>query len=175
MEQIIKVDLNDNEIGFVEKLQAHRKPILHRAFSVFLYHNNKILIQKRAFDKYHSGGLWANSCCSHPRANKTFMQSVYERLDFELGIAENIPLQEIFSFVYYSKYNDDLFEYEYDHVLIGEFAEQEINYNKDEIFETKWVDVEFLKEDLVKNPQNYATWFLICAPRVIDFLQNNQH
>ena len=98
MEQIIKVDINDNQIGVIEKLKAYKTPILHRAFSVFLYDGDKILIQQRQFNKYHSGGLWANSCCSHPRANKTFMDSVYERLDFELGIKQKMPLKEIFNF-----------------------------------------------------------------------------
>ena len=82
MEQIIKVDINDNQIGVIEKLQAHRSPILHRAFSVFLYDDDKkILLQKRADNKYHSGGLWANSCCSHPRANVDFLTSVYDKTE----------------------------------------------------------------------------------------------
>ena len=86
MEKIIKVDINDNYVGEIEKLDAHTQPILHRAFSVFLYNGDKILIQRRAKNKYHSGGLWANSCCSHPRANKTFLQSVKERLKEEFKV-----------------------------------------------------------------------------------------
>ena len=174
MEQIIKVDINDNQIGTIEKLKAHKTPVLHRAFSVFLFDGNKILLQKRADNKYHSGGLWANSCCSHPRANVDFLTSVYERLNFELGIKDKLQLTEIFTFTYLSKYADDLYEYEYDHVLIGKYKQQQINFNKDEISQTKWVSIDFLKTDLVSNPQNYSTWFLICAPKVIEYLENKK-
>lgn len=173
MENIIKVDIDDNQIGEVEKLEAHLTPILHRAFSVFLYNGNKILLQRRAFGKYHSGGLWANTCCSHPRPNLTFMQSVANRLEFELGIKDACNLKEIFSFTYLSKYNDNLYEYEYDHVLVGEYdINKTVNFNKEEICDLKWVDISDLKKDLVANPTKYATWFLICAPKVIKYLQN---
>ena len=173
MEKIIKVDIDDNQIGEIEKLEAHKTPILHRAFSVFLYDGNKILLQQRAFNKYHSGGLWANSCCSHPRANQEFMQSVYNRLYFELGIQERVKLEEIFTFTYLSKYSDNLFEYELDHVLVGEYSScKNISFNKEEIEKLKWVDIDWLKKDLVLNSTNYATWFLICAPKVIEYLQN---
>ena len=141
---------------------------------MFLYDGNKILLQQRAFNKYHSGGLWANSCCSHPRANTDFLTSVYDRLRFELGIQDKIQLTEVFEFTYLSKYADDLFEYEYDHVLVGKYDEKQINFNSDEISQTKWVDIDFLKTDLVKNPQNYATWFLICAPKVIEYLEKSK-
>lgn len=172
MEKIIKVDINNKQIGFIEKLEAHQKPILHRAFSVFLYKDNKILLQKRADGKYHSGGLWANSCCSHPRANVDFLTSVYDRLKFELGIKQKIPLTLVFEFTYFSKYADYLYEYEYDHVLVGEYKTEKVDFNTDEISQVKWVDINFLKTDLVNNPQNYATWFLVCAPKVIEYLEN---
>jgi len=167
MENIIKVDINDNPIGTIEKLTAHKTPVLHRAFSVFLYRGDKILLQKRALNKYHSGGLWANSCCSHPRANMSFLDSVYSRLNFELGIKDKINLQELFSFTYLSKYADDLYEYEYDHVLVGEYKQENLNFNKDEISELKWWNIFDLEKELVLNPQKFATWFLICAPKVI--------
>ena len=172
MEQIIKVDINDNQIGVIEKLKAHQTPILHRAFSVFLYDGDKILIQQRQFNKYHSGGLWANSCCSHPRANKTFMDSVYERLDFELGIKQKMPLKEIFNFTYLSKYDEDLYEYEFDHVLVGEYKQQAINFSCEEIAQVKWITIKDLENDLVANPTKYSTWFHICAPKVIQYLKN---
>lgn len=172
MEKIIKVDINDNVIGEIEKLEAHKTPILHRAFSVFLVCGDYILIQKRNQNKYHSGGKWANACCSHPRANKEFLDSVYDRMDFELGIKDKLELDEIFSFTYLSKYAEDLFEYEYDHVLIGEYSKNNpINFNKDEIEEIKWVKISDLKTDMVKNPLSYATWFIICAPKVFEYLE----
>lgn len=173
MENIIKVDLNDSEIGQIEKLQAHKMPILHRAFSVFLFCDNYMLIQKRALNKYHSGGLWANACCSHPRPNKTFMESVRDRLNVELGIEEKLDLEEIFSFTYLSKYAEDLYEYELDHVLVGEFDKNKtINYNSEEIERVKWIKIDELKKDMVNNPQNYATWFLTCAPKVSNYIEN---
>ena len=172
MEKLIKVDINDNVLGEIEKLEAHKKPILHRAFSVFLIDGDKILIQKRAYNKYHSGGKWANSCCSHPRPNMDFFESVYNRIQLELGIDEKMQLIEVFYFTYLSKYAEDLFEYEYDHVLVGHYNQnKQINFNKDEIEEVKWIKISDLKNDLVNNPQNYATWYIICAPKVIEYLE----
>lgn len=170
-EKIIKVDINDNFLGEIDKLEAHKTPILHRAFSVFLYDGDQILLQQRAFNKYHSGGLWANSCCSHPRNNLPLLQSVKSRLEFELGIIENISLIEIFSFTYLSKYDENLYEYEYDHVLVGKYSSKKhINFNNEEINQIKWIKINDLKADLVKNPQKYATWFIICAPKVIEYI-----
>lgn len=171
MENIIKVDLNDNALGEIEKLEAHKSPILHRAFSVFLIDKDEMLIQKRAYGKYHSGGKWANACCSHPRPNMEFLTSVQNRIDLELGIKEQISLKEIFKFTYLSKYAEDLYEYEFDHVLVGEYSmSKPICYNTDEIAEVKWIKISDLKKDMIENPQNYATWFIICAPKVFDFL-----
>lgn len=171
MEKILRVDLNDNVIGEIEKLQAHKTPILHRAFSVFLVCGEYVLVQQRSNEKYHSGGLWANACCSHPRPNKTFLESVYNRLEEELGITEKVELKEIFSFTYLSKYSENLFEYEYDHVLLGKYDKtKQIKFNTQEISNLKWVKISDLKQDMLNNPQNYATWFIICAPKVFDYL-----
>lgn len=167
MEDIIKVDIYDNQIGTIEKLTAHRTPVLHRAFSVFLYDGNKILLQKRADNKYHSGGLWANACCSHPRANLSFWDSVYSRLEFELGITKKIKLDELFSFTYLSKYNADLYEYEYDHVLLGKYSDEQLSFNQEEISELRWWGIDELEKQMVEQPNKFATWFLICAPKVL--------
>ena len=176
MEKIIKVDINDNQIGTIEKLEAHKTPILHSAFSVFLICGEHMLIQKRALGKYHSGGLWANACCSHPRPNKTFIESIYDRLNLEIGVKEKLTLKEIFSFTYLSKYEDNLYEYEYDHVLVGEYQKDKpINFNTDEIEEVKWIKIKDLKKDMVQNPTTYATWFVICAPKVIEYLEAIQN
>ena len=175
MEEIIKVDINDNQIGTIEKLPAHKTPVLHRAFSVFLHDGDKILLQKRALNKYHSGGLWANSCCSHPRANMGFLESVYNRLEFELGIKDKIKLEELFSFTYLSKYADNLYEYEYDHVFLGKLKEQDINFNKEEMSEVKWWSISELQEKLVTNPNMFSTWFIICAPKVINKIKELHH
>lgn len=166
-EQLIWVDIFDNEIGTGEKLETHVKEQLHRAFSVFIIHDGKMLIQRRALDKYHSAGLWANACCSHPRKGQTFEESVQDRLELELGIQKGdcIP-KEVFSFVYYSKY-DGLSEYEYDHVLVADYNGA-FTPNPQEIMETRWIELEQLKHELEEEPQKFSTWFLIAAPRVLE-------
>lgn len=169
-EKILRVDLNDNIIDSISKLDAHKKPILHSAFSVFIFKDGKFLLQKRNKNKYHSGGLWANSLCSHPRANLSFEDSVKQRAKFELGI-DNLEFKELFNFVYMTKFNDNLFEYELDHVLLSDYS-GEINFNPDEIEEVEWVDILKLEKDLVENPQKYASWFLICAPKVIKIVKS---
>lgn len=173
MEKIIKVDINDNQTGEIEKLDAHKSPVLHRAFSVFLYDGDKLLLQKRAKNKYHSGGLWANSCCSHPRPNISFLESVCSRINFELGINKKLDLKELFSFTYMTQFSSTLFEYEFDHVLVAKYDSScKIYYNTSEISEMKWITTNELKIDIVANPTNYASWFLICAPKVIEYLEN---
>ena len=101
-DKLIWVDLNDREFGQGEKLDTHKRNILHRAFSVYLYSNGKILIQQREKNKYHSGGLWANSCCSHPRKGEELMEAAHRRMEEELGIKSGTcDLKEIDSFVYF--------------------------------------------------------------------------
>lgn len=170
MKNVILVDLNDNPVGKMEKIEAHEKPVLHRAFSIFLINENKILIQKRAKTKYHSAGLWANACCSHPETNDIFKEA-QSRLFEELGIKEQINLKELYSFVYFAKL-ENLFEYELDHVLVGNY-EGKIEINEEEAEEYMWVTVESLEKELIKNPKKFAPWFLICAPKVIKYLKNN--
>lgn len=165
-EELIWVDLFDNEIGYGEKLDTHVKEQLHRAFSVFFVYDGKMLIQRRAMDKYHSGGLWANACCSHPRRGETILDSVQKRMEVELGISIGscIP-EEKFSFVYYSRY-EGLSEYEFDHVFVSDYH-GEITVNPEEVMETRWVELETLKKELEEEPQKFSTWFLIAAPRVL--------
>lgn len=165
-EELIWVDILDREIGSGEKLETHVKEQLHRAFSVFLIHDGKMLIQRRAMDKYHSGGLWANACCSHPRKGETLEQSVQKRLETELGIPQGSCWpEELFSFVYYSRY-EGLSEYEYDHVLIADYN-GDICSNPEEIMEIQWIELSELQKQLEQNPQKFSTWFLIAAPKVL--------
>lgn len=168
---VLEVDLFDNPIGKQEKQAAHSSPVLHRAFSVFLYHDNKLLIQKRAKHKYHSGGLWANTCCSHPQSDD-IAREAKERLFEEVGISQ-VDLKEIFCFTYFHKFEEHLFEYEYDHVFVGEF-QGDYKINPDEVEELKWVDIKTLQSDLIKKPQIFAPWFLLAAPKVIEYLKINQ-
>ena len=169
-EQLIWVDLFDKEIGQGEKLETHVKEQLHRAFSVFIIHDGKMFIQRRAMDKYHSGGLWANACCSHPRAGESFETSVQDRMELELGIPKGSCMpEEKFSFVYYSKY-EGLSEYEYDHVLVTDYHGAMVP-NPEEIMDTRWIELEQLKRELEEEPQKFSAWFLIAAPRVLNMYQ----
>ena len=141
--KVVVVDYDDKPIRVIEKMEAHKKPILHRAFSVFLYNGSKVLLQKRALNKYHSGGLIENA--------KT-------RLIEELNIKVD-SLKELGTFVYYHKFNENLHEYEYDHVLAGQFnGEYEIN--PEEVSWLGWVEIEEVKKDIIDNPNNYAVWFI---------------
>ena len=169
--EVVLVDIDDNELEVMSKSESHSSPNLHRAFSIFIYNKNKeILIQKRASHKYHSPGLWANACCSHPRIKENIKLSAIERLKDEVGIETDI--EELFSFIYMNKFHDTLYEYELDHVFLGKY-DGAVILNKEEASEYKWISINDLKEDLLKNPLNYASWFIICAPRVIRYLENN--
>lgn len=168
-DRLIWVDLNDNEIGYGEKLDTHQRNILHRAFSVFLYSNGKILIQQREKHKYHSGELWANSCCSHPRQGEELIEAAQRRVEEELGIkAGTCELQEIDSFIYFQDY-DGLSEYEFDHVIVGEYA-GDIVPNPKEIQDYRWISYEDLSKELMEDPNKFSAWFLIAAPKVLRWL-----
>lgn len=168
--EVLLVDINDNELGVEYKENAHKKPMLHRAFSVYLYNDKKqMLIQKRAMNKYHSPGLWANACCSHPRKGENVLESARERMLDEIGV--NTEIKELFSFIYLNKFHDELYEYEYDHVFVGKYNGR-IILNEEEASETKWIDLDELEEDLVSHPLKYSSWFIISAPRVIEYIRN---
>lgn len=166
-EELIHVDLEDNEIGYGEKLETHRAPILHRAFSVFLYDGERMLLQVRHPLKYHSGGLYANACCSHPRRGETLTRAVARRLEQELGI--QAETEDLFSFVYCTAFQNGLYEYEYDHVFLGEYG-GEIRLDREEIERIEWIEFARLKRELVEKPERFASWFLIAAPRVLKIL-----
>ena len=169
-DKLIWVDLFDNEIGSGEKLETHVKKQLHRAFSVFIVHDGKMLIQRRALGKYHSGGLWANACCSHPRLGESLAEAVPKRMEEELGILQgSCQLEELFVFNYFSQY-DGLSEYEIDHVFLTDY-DGEIQVDPDEIMEIRWVDLKQLQKELEEEPQKFSSWFLIAAPRVLAYLK----
>ena len=166
---LILVDLLDRETGFADKAQAHRAPMLHRAFSIFLHDGGRLLLQKRADGKYHSGGLWANSCCSHPRKGEALMDAAQRRLYEELGT--DCPLEELGSFVYYHRFADELYEYEYDHVLLGRCAGP-FSPNPAEIAETAWLTPAELNEALLHQPERFAPWFRTACPMVLAHLES---
>lgn len=168
MEELILVDLDDREIGTMDKAEVHRLGRLHRAFSVFIVDGDRMLIQQRNRGKYHSGGLWANACCSHPRHGETLPEATKRRLREELGIS--CELRELFDFVYFSRYADDLFEYEYDHVFVGEYS-GECRFDPEEIEQLRWISFDDLKEKLLTEPEQFCSWFQIAAPKVMHLLQ----
>ena len=164
VENIIAVDKFDKEIGSIEKMEAHYKGILHRAFSILVFNsNNQLLLQKRSIKKYHSPGLWTNTCCSHPRYGENLQDAIYRRLKEEMGFT--CELKEVFSFVYKVELEDNLFENEYDHVFFGIY-DGEIVINKDEVDDFKWVDINEVKADIVNKPELYTYWFKCLFNRV---------
>ena len=167
-DNLILVDIFDRQVGTMGKQRAHEEGLLHRAFSVFLYHDDKMLIQRRALHKYHSGGLWANSCCSHPRDGEALDEAVSRRLQEELGVA--CDCREIFSFVYRHQFHESLYEYEYDHVFAGNY-DGSFKLNPEEAMDAKWIDIDELAEDLVTHPEKYCVWFITAAPRVISYIR----
>lgn len=159
MEKVILVDENDQAIGTMEKMEAHEKALLHRAFSVFIFNSkNEMLIHQRAFSKYHSGGLWTNACCSHPRENETAEQAAHRRLQEEMGFDCEINHQ--FSFVYKAELDQGLTEHEFDHVFTGIY-ESEIKPNPEEVAAYKYISISDLKTDLSAHPERYTEWFKI--------------
>ena len=170
-DELILVDLFDRETGSGEKLAVHRNRQLHRAFSVFIRDGSgRLLLQRRARGKYHSGGLWANACCSHPRKGESLLPAACRRLGEELGVpVQETDLRELFSFVYYAPFGR-LSEYEYDHVLLlthgGPFSP-----DPGEIEELRWISPEALMEELSRTPEHFCAWFLTAAPRVLSILK----
>jgi len=169
---ILLVDENDKEVGIGEKIKTHQEGKLHRAFSIFVFNSKgQLLLQRRAKSKYHSGGLWTNTCCSHPRSGEDIEKAVHRRLKEEMGF--DCELKEIFSFIYKVKFNNDLFEHEYDHVFIGKFNGEPIP-NPEEVDEWKWVDMEELKKDIEKNPDSYTYWLKESIDKVISRLKGQR-
>ena len=170
---VILVDEYDNPLGLMEKIRAHEKGVLHRAFSVFLINDsNQLLIQRRALNKYHSPGLWTNTCCSHPRDRESIMEAANRRLYEEMGI--KAKLKPLLSFIYKAKFDNGLTEHEFDHVVFGKF-DGEPNINHDEVSDWKWKDIDFLKSDLVNNPINYTAWFKIIFEEFYNKIKNESN
>lgn len=163
-DEIILVDIFDNETGHTDKADAHKRGLLHRAFSVFAVHDGHMLIQKRARGKYHSGGLWTNACCSHPREGESLAQAVPRRMLEELGFESEA--RELFSFVYRHVFSDGLIEYEYDHVFLTD-CDRPLKLNPEEAEDAAWVSFEELARDLQTRPERYTVWFQIAAPEVL--------
>ena len=158
-EKVILVDKNDNPIGLMNKLEAHEKALLHRAFSVFILNDKKeLMLQQRADHKYHSPLLWTNTCCSHQRENETNIQAGTRRLREEMGFVTE--LKEMFHFIYKAPFDNGLTEHELDHVMIGYYNDVPV-INDDEVESWKWMKIEDIKNDMITNPDIYTVWFKI--------------
>lgn len=159
LEQVILVDEQDNPIGLMEKIEAHEKALLHRAFSVFVFNSKgELMLQQRAAEKYHSPLLWTNTCCSHQRDGETSLEAGKRRLQEEMGFV--CELEEVFWFIYKAPFDNGLTEHELDHVMVGKF-EGEPEINKEEVEAYKWMPLEDVKNDIEKQPEIYTEWFKI--------------
>ncbi|MEY5041811.1 MAG: hypothetical protein RLZZ414_1364 [Bacteroidota bacterium] len=168
MENVVLVNTKNEVLGEMEKMEVHRKGLLHRAFSVFVFNSsNELLMQKRASSKYHSGGLWTNTCCSHPRLNETILDAGKRRLQEEMGFSTE--LTEMFSFIYKADLDNQLIEYEYDFVLIGKFEDNPV-INLDEVEDFAYWNMDFIELDMEQNPKKYTEWFKICFPKLKEML-----
>lgn len=163
MEHVILVDEEDKAIGTIEKMEAHRKGLLHRAFSIVLFNSKgEILIQKRARSKYHSAGLWTNTCCSHPLPDESMDNSTRRKLKQEMGI--DIKTEFSYKFFYRTLLENNLIEHECDHVFTGVFDGVPI-INIHEVEDWKFISPNQLREDVRMNPQNYTYWFKLILSR----------
>ncbi|RCT54863.1 isopentenyl-diphosphate Delta-isomerase [Winogradskyella sp. KYW1333] len=170
-EKVILVDENDNQLGLMPKMEAHEKAVLHRAFSVFIFNNkNELMLQQRALHKYHSPGLWTNTCCSHQRDGESNIEAGKRRLNEEMGFVTD--LRETTSFVYKAPFDNGLTEHELDHVMIGNYNEEPI-INKDEVASWKWMPLEDVKVDIALRPEKYTAWFKIIFEKFYEHINVN--
>ena len=166
MEQVILVDHNDRQVGIEEKLKAHQNGgKLHRAFSIFIFNRKgETMLQQRTSTKYHGGGLWSNTVCSHPRVGETPLQAAHRRLKEEMGF--DCEMKEVFAFEYEAEMDKGLTEHEYDHVIFGDY-DLDPKPNPEEVQDWKWVSLQALKSDLEKNPSFYTPWVRISINDII--------
>ncbi len=170
MENVILVNLQDEETGFMEKQEVHKKALLHRAFSVFIFNlEEEMLLQQRALKKYHSGGLWTNACCGHPRPGEETPAAAVRRLKEELGFETS--LVKAFDFTYHADFDNGLSEYEYDHVFVGSYAGK-ILPDDEEVMEYCYKPLEEIAASLRSHPQKYTEWFHIAFPKILDWKNN---
>jgi isopentenyl-diphosphate Delta-isomerase len=168
-EKVILVDIDDNVIGEMDKMEAHELGKLHRAFSVFILNSKgELLLQQRAFSKYHSPGLWTNTCCSHQRRDEDSLSAAHRRLNEEMGISSD--LTEAFTFLYKADMGNGLTEHELDHVIVG-VCDQEPLVNDQEVADWAWVNLDDLKRDLADSPEKYTAWFKIVFDQFYEHIQ----
>ncbi len=164
LQQVVLVNENDEVLGAMEKMEAHQKALLHRAFSIFVFNSKgEMLLQQRAAHKYHSPGLWTNACCSHPQPGEETAAAAIRRLQEEMGFV--IPVQKVFDFVYKTAFDNGLTEYEFDHVFAGEY-EGPVLFNADEVQDICYKAMPEISKSLQTHPQKYTAWFHLAFPRI---------
>jgi isopentenyl-diphosphate delta-isomerase len=170
-DEIILVNELDEMVGTMEKIEAHRKALLHRAFSIFIFNKkDEMLLQKRALSKYHSGGLWTNACCSHPRPGEKTGVAATRRLLEEMGFTTE--LKEIFHFIYKHSFENGLTEYEFDHVFVGYF-EGPVSADKNEASDYCFMKMDDIQSSLISHPQKFSAWFHIAFPAITKWLRGS--
>ena len=170
-EKVLLVDTNDTVLGTMPKLEAHQKGVLHRAFSVFILNSkNELMLQQRAWDKYHSPGLWTNTCCSHQRVGEDNVTAGKRRLCEEMGL--DTALKPLFSFIYKAPFDNGLTEHELDHVLLG-YTDEAPELNPEEVADWKWMSLPDVQQQLIDAPDSYTVWFKIIFQRFYDHLQEH--
>lgn len=163
-DQLILVDERDVQTGTRGKLEVHTQGLLHRAFSIIVKNNKgEIMLQKRALSKYHSGGLWTNTCCGHPRDGEELETAAHRRLSEEMGF--DCPLKEITSFIYQVNLDHGLQEHEFLHVYLGEYSTEPV-LNPDEADDWKWISLQDMQSDISNNPENYTYWFKTALKKI---------
>lgn len=174
IERVILVDEHDNAIGSEEKLRAHTLGLLHRAFSIFIFRINnsklELLLQQRNPDKYHCGGLWTNTCCSHPRVGEELSEAIHRRLQEEMGFTTNLQL--VGAFKYRAELANGLIEHEYDHVFVGMYNADEIKFNPDEVYACRWIALDDLSKRLEQHTEEFTPWFAEALSLVVQQLRS---
>lgn len=173
LEEVVLVNEKDEALGTMEKMAAHEKALLHRAFSVFVFNaNGDLLMQQRAFSKYHSGGLWTNTCCSHPRPGEQVADAAIRRLQEEMGFKTN--LTKAFDFMYKAAFDNGLTEHEFDHVFTGIY-EGPIHFNPNEVAAYAFMTEIELEEQIKKTPERFTAWFHIAYPTLKAWIADPQN
>jgi isopentenyl-diphosphate delta-isomerase, type 1 len=164
MQSVVLVTESDEMTGVAEKMEAHQKGLLHRAFSIFIFNSQgEMLLQQRAMSKYHSAGLWTNACCSHPGPGEDVEQSARIRLKEEMGF--DTPVQKIFEFIYRAGFDNGLTEHELDHVFTGIY-DGPVDYNPEEVMNYAYRPIGQIIASLSQSPHEYTAWFRIAFPRI---------
>jgi isopentenyl-diphosphate Delta-isomerase len=164
LEEVILVDGSDQPVGVMEKIEAHRRALLHRAFSIFIFNSKgEMLLQQRAQEKYHSAGLWTNACCSHPRPGEDTREAAVRRLREELGFTTD--LKKLLEFTYRSVYDNGLTEYEFDHVFTGLY-DREIKPDRSEVSDYRYLPLPAIEAELLRAPETFTSWFHLAFPLI---------